>query len=166
MSTTPLEPATSPIRVFVLDDQEYILRALQDVGPLSAGRIVIGHTTSSRQEFVDRAGSERPDVCVVDLMMDGKICGHEDIQALTAMSLRCIAFTADHRRVPIRLAMQAGARGLALKADPVSTLVATIIAVHDEGWSNSSSTAAVLLDDSAHLPTLSPHELECLRLAA
>ncbi len=166
MSTSPTQAGTRPIRVSALDDQEYILRALQGMEELSGGHIVIGHTTSSRQAFVDRALSERPDVCVVDLMMDGRICGHENIAILTAMSLRCVAFTADQRRVPIRLAMQAGARGLALKADPVSTLVATIIAVHDEGWSNSSASAAVLLDDSEHLPTLSPHELECLRLAA
>lgn len=155
-----------PIRVAVLDDQEFILRALPGVDEQSGGRIVVIHTTSSRADFVERARSEMPDVCVVDLLMEGRICGHEDIRALTALSLRCLAFTADQRRVPIRLAMQAGARGLVLKADPVSTLVEAIVAVHEEGWANSSASAAVLLDDSDSLPTLSPHELECLRLAA
>lgn len=166
MSTDPVVAEPRPIRVAVLDDQEFILRALQGVDELSGERIVVGHATSSRQDFINQARDELPDVCVVDLMMEGRICGHEDIRTLTDMSLRCVAFTADQRRVPIRLAMQAGARGLVLKSDPVSTLVAAVVAVHDEGWSNSSASAAVLLDDSSNLPTLSPHELECLRLAA
>lgn len=168
MSTDPGTSSTGsrPIRVAVLDDQEFILRALHGVDELSDGRITLTHATSSREDFIQRARSELPDVCVVDLMMDGRICGHEDIRTLNAMSLRCVAFTADQRRVPIQLAMQAGARGLVLKSDPVAVLVTAIIAVHDEGWSNSSASAAVLLDDIARLPTLSPHELECLRLAA
>ncbi len=166
MSTHRGSAGPRPIRLAVLDDEEFILRALQGVSEMSDEDIVVTHATSSRRDFVDGARSERPDVCIVDLMMGGRICGHEDIRTLTAMSLRCLAFTADHRRVPIQLAMQAGARGLVLKADPVAVLVAAIIAVHDEGWSNSSTAAAVLLDDSEHLPTLSPHELQCLRLAA
>ena len=155
-----------PVRISVLDDQEFILRALQSVDDLSDGEITIILTTSSRRDFIFRSRAERPDVCVIDLMMDGRICGHEDIRTLADMSLKSVAFTADHRRVPIRLAMQAGARGLALKADPVDTLLSTIVAVHDEGWSNSSAAAAILVDDSERVPSLSPHELECLRLAA
>ncbi len=155
-----------PIRVAVLDDQEFILQALQHVDELSEGRITLVHATSSRQGFIEQARSELPDVCVIDLMMEGRICGHEDIHTLSEMSLRCLAFTADQRRVPVRLAMQAGARGLVLKADPVAVLVTAIVAVHDDGWSNSSTAAAALLDDSERLPTLSAHELECLRLAA
>ncbi|MGO1383175.1 MAG: response regulator [Arachnia sp.] len=166
MSADDVVAGSRPIRVAVLDDQEFILRSLQGVGEISGGSITISHATSSREDFINHARSDRPDVCVIDLMMDGRICGHEDIRTLSEMSVRCVAFTADHRRVPIRLAMQAGARGLVLKADPVSTLVAAIETVHDEGWSNSSASAAVLLDDTESLPTLSPHELECLRLAA
>ncbi len=166
MNTTTTATGSRPIRVAVLDDQEFILRALQSVDEESEGTIVLTHATSSRLQFIERARIDVPDVCVVDLMMDGKICGHEDIATLSALSLRCLAFTADQRRVPIQLALRAGARGLVLKADPVSTLMEAIVAVHDEGWANSSASAAVLVDDSASLPTLSPHELECLRLAA
>lgn len=158
--------APPPISVAVLDDQELILQALPMMADLSGGRIVVTRTTADQQEFIDQALAKPPDVAIVDLMMDGRISGHEVIRTLAAMSLRCLAFTADQRRLPIRLAMQAGARGLVLKSDPISTLVQAIIAVHGEGWAPSSAAAGVLLDDSTHVPTLSLHELECLRLAA
>lgn len=155
-----------PVRISVLDDQEFILRALPVMADLSAGRIVVTRTTADRHRFVTDCLADPPDVAVVDLMMDGRISGHEVIAELNAADVRCVAFTADHRRLPIRLAMQAGARGLILKSDPMDTLVQAIISVHEDGWAPSSAAAAALLDDSANLPTLSPHELECLRLAA
>lgn len=158
--------STPPINVVVLDDQELILRALPVLDDLSEGRIVVTRTAADQEEFTEQTLSERPDVAIVDLMMGGRISGHEVIFALAEQSLRCLAFTADQRRVPIRLAMQAGARGLVLKSDPMATLVTAILAVHEDGWAPSSAAAGVLLDDSTSLPTLSPHELECLRLAA
>lgn len=161
MSTDP-----PPINVSVLDDQELILHALPVLAELSQGRIVITGTTSNQREFTEQSLSEPPDVAIVDLMMDGRISGHEVIRSLAQAELRCLAFTADQRRLPIRLAMQAGARGLVLKSDPMATLVQAIVAVHEDGWAPSSAAAGVLLDDSTNLPTLSPHELECLRLAA
>ncbi len=155
-----------PIRIAVLDDQEIILRSLPVMAELSGGRIVVTRTTADREQFLADTLTAPPDVAIVDLMMDGRISGHEVIAELSVRSVRCLAFTADQRRVPIRLAMQAGARGLVLKSDPMELLVRAITAVHEEGWAPSSAAASALLDDSASLPTLSPHELECLRLAA
>lgn len=155
-----------PINVSVLDDQELILHAIPVLAELSQGRIVITGTTANQQEFTEQSLSDPPDVAIIDLMMGGRISGHEVIRSLAAASLRCLAFTADQRRLPIRLAMLAGARGLVLKSDPMATLVQAIIAVHEDGFAPSSAAAGVLLDDSTNLPTLSPHELECLRLAA
>ncbi|RMB61946.1 response regulator transcription factor [Tessaracoccus antarcticus] len=158
--------APRPISVAVLDDQEFICRALSAIADMSQGRITISRTTSERSEFFSHVRAEAPDVCIVDLMMDGRISGHEVIGELAAASVRCLAFTADHRRLPIRLAMQAGARGLVLKSDPAETLINAIVAVHEEGWAPSSAAAGALLDYSTSVPSLSPHELKCLRLAA
>lgn len=155
-----------PIAVAVLDDQEFICQAVHAIASMSEGRIVVTLTTSHRQDFLDHVHTQRPDVSLVDLMMDDRISGHEVIASLTAWSLRSLAFTADRRRLPIGLAMKAGARGLVLKSDPAEVLIQAIITVHEEGWAPSSEAAGALLDDSASLPTLSPHELECLRLAA
>ncbi|MGV8846603.1 response regulator [Tessaracoccus sp.] len=155
-----------PIRVAVLDDHEFILRAVAVAADMSDGRITLTRTASAKQELIDHCREERPDVVIVDLVMDGRISGHQVIDMLSSESFRCLAFTAEQRRLPIRLAMQAGARGLVLKSDPMSTLVQAIIDTHEEGWASSSSAASALLDDSTHLPALSPHELKCLRLAA
>lgn len=155
-----------PIRIAVLDDQEFILRALPVMAELSDGRIVVSRTTPDRDQFIAETLVDPPDVAIIDLMMGGRISGHEVIAVLSTRPVRCLAFTADQRRVPIRLAMQAGARGLVLKSDPMDTLVKAITTVHEEGWAPSSAAASALLDDSTDLPTLSPHELQCLRLAA
>lgn len=155
-----------PISVAVLDDMELILRAVPIVTEMSKGRIKVTRTSEDPKEFTRQCLIDPPDVAVVDLMMGGRISGHEVIRSLAARSVKCMAFTADQRRVPIRMAMQAGARGLVLKSDPMATLVAAVVAVHEDGWAPSSAAAGVLLDDSTSLPTLSPHELECLRLAA
>lgn len=154
------------IRVAVLDDHEFILRALVVAADLSDGRITVTRTTSEKQELIDHCLDEGTDVVIVDLTMNGRISGHRVIDTLSVQSFRCLAFTAEQRRLPIRLAMQAGARGLVLKSDPMSTLIQAIIDVHEVGWASSSSAASAVLDDSTHLPSLSPHELECLRLAA
>ncbi|MEO7586479.1 MAG: response regulator transcription factor [Arachnia sp.] len=155
-----------PITVAVLDDQEFICRALPAIADMSQGRLVVTRTTSNRADLLAHVRDDSPDVCIVDLMMDGRISGHEVIAVLAADSRRCLAFTADHRRLPIRLAMHAGARGLVLKSDPAQVLIDAIIAVHEEGWAPSSAAAGALLDDSTSVPALSPHELQCLRLAA
>ncbi len=158
--------APPPIRIAVLDDQEFILRALPVMAELSGGRILVSRTTPDREQFLSDAHSDPPDVAIVDLMMGGRISGHESIAAVSALGVRCVAFTADQRRLPIRLAMQAGARGFVLKSDPMDTLVQAIVAIHEEGWAPSSVAASALLDISTNLPSLSPHELQCLRLAA
>ncbi|NHB85931.1 hypothetical protein G7085_19050 [Tessaracoccus sp. HDW20] len=48
---------------------------------------------------------------MIDLQMEGRVTGHETIEALTALGIRSIVLTADQRRLPVRLAMQAGSRG-------------------------------------------------------
>nr|WP_255436243.1 response regulator transcription factor [Tessaracoccus sp. MC1756] len=154
-----------PIRVVVLDDHEFILRSLGDLPQLAGGDLeMVGSYTEPSAMLAD-LDSISPDVAVVDLFLDGRISGHETIEALTARNVWSIAFTAEHRRVPVMLAMQAGARGLVLKSDPAQVLVQAIRDVADGGWSQSSVMAATLLQEAESVPSLSPQELQCLRLA-
>lgn len=154
-----------PIRVAVLDDHEYIVRSVTALARASA-ELVISHAATNAEAFRVAVAADPPDVAVVDLMMDGKVTGHQTIAHLTELGVPSIAFTADHRRLPIRLAMQAGARGLVLKSDPLEHLRHAVTDVIETGWAQSSTLATAVLDDSERVPNLTPQELLCLRLAS
>ncbi|GAA4891629.1 response regulator transcription factor [Tessaracoccus lubricantis] len=154
-----------PIRVVALDDHDFILRSLGELSQLAHGELEMVGSFTDPDRLLAEVDGLRPSVAVVDLFLNGRICGHETIEALAAKGIWSIAFTAEHRRVPVMLAMQAGARGLVLKSDPVAALVQAIRDVADGGWSQSSVMAATLLQEAESVPSLSPQELHCLRLA-
>lgn len=155
-----------PIRVAVLDDHEFILRSLQALADAGSTPFVVTTAHTDAEDFVRAVRADRPDVAIVDLMMDGRVTGHLTISRLTAQGVACVVFTADHRRIPVRLAMQAGARGLVLKSDSVEQLQQAIVDVAETGWAQSSALASVVLEASVEVPDLTPQELSCLRLAS
>lgn len=155
---------TGPIRVAIIDDHEFILHSVRALAEGHERIEVIYHSTSV-EDFLREAERNAPDVAVVDLQMNGRVTGHETIEALTQLGVRALILTADQRRLPVRLAMQAGARGLVLKGEPPADLHRAIEEVHDLGWAQSSALAATVLADSEHVPALTKQELMCLRLA-
>ncbi|MDO5677611.1 MAG: response regulator transcription factor [Propionibacteriaceae bacterium] len=154
-----------PIRVVALDDHDFILRSLADLETLAHGGVRLVGSFTSAEELLAAVAELKPAVAIVDLFLYGRIAGHEVIAELADRGIWSIAFTAEHRRVPVRLAMQAGARGLVLKSDSVSVLLQAVRDVAGGGWSQSSMMAAILLQESESVPNLSQQELECLRLA-
>lgn len=156
----------TPIRVAVLDDHPLVLRSVQSITTMLPTPITISTSHSCASTFLEHVTASPPDVAVVDLIMRGRAAGHHTIAALTELGIPSIVFTADQRRVPVRLAMQAGARGLVLKADPLEHLARAVVAVATTGWAQSSALAQPVLDASANVPALTQQELECLRLAA
>lgn len=156
---------TRPIRVAVLDDHEYIVRSVTALAR-STAEMVIDHADTDADSFRAAVEADPPHIAVIDLMMEGRVTGHQTIAHLRDLGIPSIAFTADHRRLPIRLAMQAGARGLVLKSDPLDQLRHAVVDVVETGWAQSSTLATAVLDDSEHVPNLTPQELLCLRLAS
>lgn len=156
---------TGPVRVAVLDDHELILRSVQGLAQASRKLQVI-HADTDPEQFLAHVALDPPDVAVVDLMMEGRITGHHTISQLADRGIATLAFTADHRRLPVRLAMKAGARGLVLKSDSIETLELAVLEVAEGGWAQSSELAATVLDASLDVPDLTPQELTCLRLAS
>ena len=154
-----------PIRVVALDDHEFILRSLADLAGSADGELSFVGSFTTCDGLLAAVDALDPQVAIVDLFLDGRIAGHEAIQALADRGIWSIAFTAEHRRVPVRLAMQAGARGLVLKSDPPGVLTQAIRDVAGGGWSQSTVMAATLLEESESVPSLSPQELQCLKLA-
>lgn len=157
--------ADDPIRVVVVDDHEFILRSVASLPAFVDGHLHLVGSYLSGDELLADLVTLAPDVAVIDLLLGGRVAGHHTIAELTEKGVPCLAFTAEHRRVPVRLALQAGARGLVLKSDPESVLVQAIRDVADGGWAESSVMAAALMSESESLPSLSPQELHCLRLA-
>lgn len=154
------------IRVALLDDHEFILSALSVLTQQLVDEMTISHRDTDAGSFMSHVLADPPDVAVVDLMMAGRIQGHHVIERLTAADIPCIAFTAEQRRLPIRLAMQSGAKGLVLKSEPIEHLRDAIWDVAESGWAPSTGLAAAVLADSVHVPNLTPQELLCLRLAS
>lgn len=157
---------SAAIRVAVLDDHPLVLRSVRSIITASSEPITITHTHSSPTEFLALTTASPPDVAVVDLIVEGRATGHLVIAELTRMDIPSIVFTADQRRVPVHLAMAAGARGLVLKADPIDHLTQAIVSVANTGWAPSSALAQMVLEASESVPALTQQELECLRLAA
>jgi len=137
------------IRVAILDDHEYIVHSLERLLDEEPDLEVVVASTDA-EDFLDRVSRTRPNIAVVDLLLHGNLLGHRVVEELTRAGVLCLAFTADQRPVPVRLAMRAGARGLVLKADPIDQL----------------ATATTVLANAAHVPNLSGQELACLRQAA
>ena len=92
------------IKVAVLDDHEFICRAISALGR-DYPELAVVYTSTSPEEFQAWCLENHPDVAMVDLMLHGQLAGHETIRVLSQASISCLAFTADHRRVPISLAM-------------------------------------------------------------
>lgn len=152
-------------RVAILDDHAYIVHSLEQLLDDEPDlEVTLAATDAS--DFIEKALSDPPDIAVVDLSLDGKLVGHLVLEKLTAAGIPALAFTADERPVPVRLAMRAGARGLLLKSDPITALASAIRAVLTTGWAPSSATATTVLDNADHLPNLSGQEVACLRQAA
>jgi len=98
------------IKVAVLDDHEFICRAISALGR-DYPELEVVYTSTYPEEFQAWCLENHPDVAMVDLMLHGQLAGHETIRVLSQAGISCLAFTADHRRVPISMAMRAGARG-------------------------------------------------------
>lgn len=155
-----------PVRLALLDDHEYILSSVESLALADSSGLEVALAATEADVFLAEVGRTRVDLAIVDLVMDGRITGHHVIEALADRGILSLAFTADHRRLPIRLAMQAGARGLVLKSDPLAQLEQAVCEVMQSGWAQSSSLAGIVLEDSEQAPSLTHQELLCLRLAS
>jgi len=112
------------------------------------------------------AQSRPPDVAVVEPAMarlEDLVAG---LRHLDGFGVRAVILTADIRPVPLRVAVDAGACGIALKADPPSAILSTIRAAAVGTFSTSSDLATSMVLDARRAPRLAPREIEVLRLMA
>ena len=158
------------IRLLLADDHAILragLRMLLDAQP---DMLVVGEAGDG-EEAVRRALVTRPDVAVVDLTMPG-LSGVETLQRLRRElpSARLLVLTMHEDPGYARMAQAAGASGHVIKDSDSSELLSAIRAVHrgrtfvqvGAGTGDDPPDPAAL----PAMPTLSPRELQVLRLLA
>ncbi len=156
------------IRLLLADDHAILragLRMLLDAQP---DMLVVGEAADG-EEAVRRALVTRPDVAVVDLTMPG-LSGVETLQRLRRElpSARLLVLTMHEDPGYARMAQAAGASGHVIKDSDSSELLSAIRAVHRGRTFVQVGAGAETLDHAAlpAMPTLSPRELQVLRLLA
>jgi two-component system response regulator NreC len=158
------------IRLLLADDHAILragLRMLLDAQP---DMLVVGEAADG-EEAVRRALVTRPDVAVVDLTMPG-LSGVETLQRLRRElpSARLLVLTMHEDPGYARMAQAAGASGHVIKDSDSSELLSAIRAVHRGRTfvQIGAGAGAETLDLAAlpAMPTLSPRELQVLRLLA
>jgi NarL family two-component system response regulator LiaR len=159
------------IRVLIADDHAIVRRGLAMLLGTERDMKVVGEAQDG-QEAVEKAGSLKPDVVLMDLVMP-RMDGIEATRKITEAHpgvkvLVLTSFAADDKVFP---AVKAGALGYLLKASKPEELLEAIHRVHRGEPSLEPDIARKVLQELSHPgkgnPTIDPlteRELEVLRL--
>ncbi|HEY4604445.1 MAG TPA: response regulator transcription factor [Blastococcus sp.] len=110
-----MQPDSSPVRVFLVDDHEIVRRGVAEVLEDDPGITVAGEAGSAA-EALARVPAVRPDVAVIDVRLpDGD--GADLCRGLRARmpALRCLVLTSYSEQEALDAAVRAGASGFLLK---------------------------------------------------
>jgi DNA-binding NarL/FixJ family response regulator len=160
------------IRVVVADDHPIVRAGIVGLLESSPGIEVVGEAADGAAA-VELARAERPDLVLMDLRMpvlDGAAATARIVAA--GLGTRVLVLTTYETDDHILAAIEAGASGYLLKAAPQEEILAGIRAVAAGETVLAPSIAAKLVlrlradAASAGAPSLSPRELEVLRLVA
>jgi len=175
MSEVPRFSATSPIRVFLVDDHEVVRRGVHDLLDAEPDIEVVGEAESAGHALA-RGPALRPDVAVLDIRLpdgDGISVCRELRSAMP--SLACLMLTSFDDDDALLDAIMAGAAGYVLKQIKGSDLVSAVRTVASgQSLLDPATTArlmSTLRDDHSGtdpeqeaLAGLSPREREILLL--
>ncbi|MDO5494581.1 MAG: response regulator transcription factor [bacterium] len=110
---------------------------------------------------------EHPNLVVlIDLNLGDGEDPVDRVRALTAAGIRVVVLTSEARPVPLRQVLEAGALGLALKSDEVTSIADVVRTVAAGEQALSSEIAFAFASDDKLIPQLSDRELQVLRLLA
>ena len=130
-----MQPHSSPVRVFLVDDHEVVRRGVAEVLEDDPGITVAGEA-GSVAEALARVPAVRPDVVVIDMRLpDGD--GASLCRTLRARvpGLRCLVLTSYSERAALDAAVRAGASGFLLKQVRGPALVSAVRTVAGGGTS-------------------------------
>lgn len=162
------------LRVSIVEDDADIRAMLREVFTTSAGFRLVNTFRSTEQALAD-AGSERPDVMVVDINlpgMDGIECVRQMSQRSPGTQFLMYTVYDDDKR--IFDALRLGASGFLLKNSTPDEIVAAAREIHDGGAPMSAAIARRVVDHFKQRPSAVPiaeaqlgeRETEVLKLLA
>jgi two-component system nitrate/nitrite response regulator NarL len=140
-----VSPGKKDIRVLLVDDHVVIRTALRMLMQSRPGIAMVGEA-GSREEALKLASSERPDIILLDLELDGE-SGLDFLPELlsTSADSRVIILTGVRDQEAHHRAVSLGAMGVVRKENAVEVLIGAIERVHaGEAWLDPSLTARVL----------------------
>ena len=155
----------SPIRIMLSDDHPSLRAGLASILNAVPGLTVVDEAGSGR-ETIAKARSVKPDVFIVDLRMpDGD--GIFTIRELVAIDpdSKILVLTTFDNEEDIFNALDAGARGYILKDTTREEIIEAVRQVH-AGNRFLPQTIAARLADRMIRPTLTPREIDVLRLVS
>jgi two-component system, NarL family, response regulator DevR len=165
-----VQPDSSPVRVFLVDDHEVVRRGVAEVLEDDPGITVAGEA-GSVAEALARVPAVRPDVVVIDMRLpdgDGaELCGELRDRV---PGLRCMVLTSYSDQEALEAAVRAGASGFVLKQVRGPALVSAVRTVAAGGTSFDDVAPAVPRDrgpasaGSDRLALLTDQERTVLRL--
>ncbi|GAA1782488.1 response regulator [Agromyces lapidis] len=164
----------NPIRVVVADDHPIVRAGIVGLLGTAAGIEVVGEA-SNGAEAVELARAEHPDLVLMDLRMPGVDGASATAEIVAGVpGTRVLVLTTYESDEHILSAIEAGAGGYLLKAAPQEEILAGIRAVAGGETVLAPSIAAKLVarvragaaETADAAPSLSPRELEVLRLVA
>ena len=156
------------LRVVVADPHPLVLDGVASLIRSSAPDIEWSGAATGWADLtalVNRAPA-RPHVVVVEPALGSPAECTAGVRELAGRGIAVVAFTGDLRPVPIRRAVEAGARSVVLKRDPAPALLDAIRCAATGEFSTSGPWARSLVFDSRLTPRLAPREEEVLHLLA
>jgi two-component system NarL family response regulator len=161
----PFDFMNDPIRILLADDHPSLRAGLASILNAEPGLTVVAEAGSGRETLI-KTGASSPDVLVVDLRMpDGD--GIETIKQLVSKNpqVRVLVLTTYDNEEDIFNALEAGARGYILKDTTREEIIEAVRQVHAGNRFLPSAIASRLADRMIR-PTLTPRELDVLRLVS
>ena len=154
------------IRVLIADDHAVVRDGLAAVLGFQSDISVVGHAKNGR-EAVDAYRDLKPDVVIMDLAMP-EMDGVQAIAAIRAEfpDARIVVLTTYDGDENIYRALEKGAKGYLLKDSSTTDLLDAVRTVASGGTHVSAQAASQLASRAMAGPSLSPREMEVLKLVA
>ena len=159
------------ITILLADDHSVVRQGFRRILESQADMAIVGEASNGR-EALERAGSLKPDIVVMDVAMP-ELNGIEATRRLSEASprTRVLALSMHKDSVYVREILRAGARGYLLKDAIDADLLAAVRAVaRGEGYLSPAVADAVLTDYRQHvtdpIDLLTSREREVLQMIA